>query len=136
MSAGTLAGILAELPASWRQRVSAITLETDDGVMWRARLLYAMWTEGPGLADVGPYTVSVDRNALPAGVTVRVAQRVPDTVHPLGPLSADGIKRAIEQLTASGLVGGLDWSRRPSGAWLIKTHAGSDAERRAWVRSL
>lgn len=42
----------------------------------------------------------------------------------------------IKELHNSGICGNLDWHEHGPDRWLIKTHAGSDRERRDWANRL
>lgn len=87
---------------------------------------------------------------LPPGVEVTVWRGRPRVRHRL-PLadadSQDAVVAMLAALDASGLVGRLDvarmesvtldaMTRRPWPVWHVSTHAGSDAERHAWLRGL
>lgn len=46
------------------------------------------------------------------------------------------LKREIEELEDSDLVGALNVMHVPPGKWIVKTHAGSQGERIAWRNSI
>lgn len=74
---------------------------------------------------------------LPATITALAWRHLPDLVYPLS--TETPIEEQIAALDRSDLVGQLGAARYggPDGyRWHIVTHAGSDAERRAWVQAL
>lgn len=128
----TLTEIVCELEPVFVASLSAIRIEMADGEAV-AVLNCALFTD-----QVPDYVRAAD---LPPGVGLTARVRWPDQRRPL---SMDvPIDQQIRDLHASGLVGSLDAARfqevsggRRAIRWLVKTHAGSDAERFAWLKSL
>ncbi|MBI4589519.1 MAG: hypothetical protein HY725_11815 [Candidatus Rokubacteria bacterium] len=123
---------IAALPAPLRDRLSALTIELADAGGWQARLSYALMVQSP-LPGTG--------GSMPAGVTLAAWERWPDNVLALSAVRTEAdILAAIRALEQSGLVGHLDLARVSEhhedsiiDRYIVKTHAGSDEERRAWA---
>jgi hypothetical protein len=135
-----LSEIIAAIPDALRARIGALWIEPAPGGGWQARLSYSLMVSAyPGEeVEAGPYRIGADLEDLPAGVSATARVRYPDSTHPLdvwGDDPAPHVQHQIQQLQQSGLLGNLDWHDH-GGCWLVKTHAGSDVERVAWVRSL
>lgn len=152
----TLVALLSALPDL--PHVSRMRIERDVEGWWlvvhRAGMLdvvgaaeRAAEPEGWESAEREEVTLAGD---LPAGVEVSIRRARPRVRHRLpldGADPQDDVSAMLGTLAASGLVGGLDVARmesvdldaitrRPWPVWHITTHAGSDAERAAWVRGL
>ena len=120
--------ILAHEPLL-RRTLSAIWVE-DTAAGRTATLSYVCY--GPIGTGRGCYA-TVDDAALPDGVTLGGVERWPDSRYVIdGGGTPDD---AIRALDADRLVGALDWTRIGS-RWIVKTHAGSQRERTAWLLSL
>lgn len=135
-----LVDIVEGIPERLRSRIAALWIEPDGRGGWQVRISYSqMVSPYPGeQAAAGPYAICADLDDLPAGVEARARTRYPDSVHALdvwGENPAPHLAHQIRALEDSALLGGLD-AHDHGGRWLIKTHAGSDAERAAWIRSL
>lgn len=133
--------LLWSLDDDARRRVSALRIwrdVTDADRGWVVTLSYA------GMSPV-------HRERDDDGVTRTDYARDPSTTHPLPALAgADPhaeVQQAVVALERSGLVGHVTAARyesetldavtrAPFPAWLVTTHAGSDAERVAWLQSL
>jgi len=104
-----------------RSALSSIRIERDAGG-YRARFDFALKL---------PRTESPE---LPKGVELRGFSRWPEQE-----ILLDWRTPALDQIKAldtSGICGRLDWFEPRPDAWTIKTHAGSDQERRAWLFTL
>jgi hypothetical protein len=127
-----------------RKHLSAERIEPHAGG-YRATLsfcLYSSWRE-PGHVEqneTAHHVITADLRDLPPGVAATVAERWPEMVVELD--LAPPPESQIRDLDASGLVVRVPVVRyevsatETTRAWVVKTHAGSDAERAAWLRSL
>jgi len=118
---------------------------TFDGSLAEAVLSFHLYGPPSIGKRVGPYSISVDTDNLPEGVSVSGFERYPDRVVEVS--TTTPMEDQIRALHASGLVGGLDAARFGGGAeavrqgvapasWIVKTHAASQAERLAWLQAL
>jgi hypothetical protein len=120
--------------------VSSLHIESD-GPRYRVSLSIALYGQGTAPTTTHGHRVSVDTENLPKGVSVTGWSRWPDLQRELDPL--DEVEEQIRSLSASGLLGTLDAARftplsdpdQPP-RWTVTTHAGSQAERDAWLLSL
>ena len=140
----SVAAIIQELPGTYRERLSAFTIERRGG-RWYAILTYALVVPTNAGTEAGPYAITVESRDLPPGITLSGHVRVADSIHALvlrwqeridPQAEVHAMLRAVHK---SGVVGALDIARFDSGGaphWIVKTHAGSDAERAAWLRSI
>jgi len=116
--------------------LSCITVELREGLT-TARMSFALYGNSP-TAQLLLHTISVSDEPLPTGVTGTYITRWPDALYELPP--QPGAVEQIQDLAASGLVGRVNWHHFDLGAglhhWLIKTRAGSQAERTAWLLAL
>lgn len=110
--------------------LSAITIERANNGGWQARCNICRDTHQEGPSGV-------------RGVSLIAWERVPDQEYPLdlNDLARDrDMQSQAASLQASGLVGKLDMARFDSAdrrtSYLIKTHAGSQAERTKWLMGL
>jgi hypothetical protein len=104
-----------------RSALSSIRIERDSSG-YRARFDFALKLPRPEALE------------LPAGVELQGFARWPEQE-----LLLDWRTPALDQIKAldqSGLCGRLDWFEPRPDAWTVKTHAGSDQERRAWLFGL
>lgn len=139
-----LAEIVAAVPEMLRGAISTLWVEPRPSGGWQVRLTYALPVAAyPGeITGTRQHQIAVDDRDLPLGVHVTDRARYPDSVHPLlvwGDDPRPHIDHQIRQLSANGTLGSLDASihHAPDGdQWCVKTHAGSDAERAAWLRAL
>jgi len=143
MAATTLTAIIRGLPGTYRERLSALTVERDADGRWCAILTYALALPGIADSETGPYRIALDTHDLPPGVRAWARVRVPDSIHAL---EIDGesldpqavVDTMFLELAALDL-GTLDVARFDCGGaprWVAKTHAGSESERVAWMRSI
>lgn len=104
----------------------------------------ALYAQGTALTTTREHRISVDTEHLPRrclGVSVAGWTRWPDLERDLDALAE--VEEQIRDLYATGLLGTLDAARftpltdptQPP-RWTVKTHAGSQAERSAWLLSL
>lgn len=138
----TLIDLVLALDDSHLARLSSIFIHQRQadlltGGPWQADLHYA------GCVPVRPAdSARLYISDMPKGVTV-TARESDDTTHELDVTDPPDpcIRAQIAALHDSRLVGWLDAARHehePSGRleYVIKTHAGSDAERADWLRAL
>lgn len=147
---------LAALPDL--RRVSRLWIERDPESWWLG-VRYAGMLDVAAYAERAPepdgwepaerVTITYDGD-VPPGVGLEVLRCYPSVRHRLPLVGADpqdAVMAMLVALEASGLVGRLDLTRmesvtldaitrRPWPVWLISTHAGSDAERHAWLLGL
>jgi len=129
----TLAEIIASLEPVELRAVSALRIEGES-----CRVSIALFLPGAGPAILPEHIADVDLDFLdlPEGITVSGWTRYPDIERAVMPVDVEGQIREVEE---SGLLGHLDVSRyevEGRAWWIVKTHAGSDAERAAWLVSL
>jgi hypothetical protein len=125
-----LLDILLALDTEYLRAVSAIWIERDGRGGWQARLSIAR--DKYDAPDAGI-----------AGVAMMIWERVPDQCYPL---NLDEIERDADvlgqarEVQQSGLIGRLDMARYDaidrSTSYLIKSHAGTQAERTTWLLGL
>lgn len=104
-----------------RSALSSIRIERDSGG-YRARFDFALKMPRPESPE------------LPKGVELQGFSRWPEEE-----ILLDWRMPALEQiqaLHASGLCGQLNWFEPRPDTWTVKTHSGSDEERRAWLFGL
>lgn len=146
MSKPSLTAQIADLPAVVREAITAIHITLDPTV--RAGLSISLYNVTTGLeagqqlppCRLGPdggLQITVDTDALPSGVAMSATVRHADINLMLDPLA--DIEDQIRGLWDSGLCGTLDAVRRaPSGdeapRWTVKTWAGGETERTAFLR--
>lgn len=145
MQARTLTEIVKELEPLLRERLTSMRV-TVDGGQAVATLSILLFGPPGAFGQAGPYQITANLDGLPAGVQAAGWERFPDqrrVVRMDVPISDQ-----IAELDASGLVGGLDAARyqynlsdaNAAGvaalSWTIKTHAGSQQERTAWLMSI
>lgn len=144
MTEQTLTEIVTGLEPLLIERLSRIRI-TWDGTGATATFAFSLRVQAGKGSRVRGYEIEVDTDDMPEGVSLTGWACYPDLVRPLS-LSPD-VETQIRELNGSGLVGTLDASRYSTGAegvrrghpatsWVISTHAGSDEERRAWVRRI
>ena len=104
--------------------------------------IHGGWT---AILSYAHYTTVQPGEAPPPGISITDPH---DTHHPLAVDGADvvaALHAQVQDLEQPGEVGGLKASRvtappwttpggPPAPGWTIRTHSGSDAERRAWPR--
>lgn len=142
----TLTEIVAGMEPPLRAALAAIRVDCD-GAGAEARLSISLFRPPSPAGSVSGYAVTIDTASLPAGVSLTGWERWPDIVRTIS--MATPMAAQIAALDASGLVGTLDAARfvpvhaadvaaghHPAARWIVKTHAGSDAERLAWMRTL
>jgi len=119
----TLVDAILQIPETLRDKISAITIrpagDAYEAVVSIATMVPVI--EGAEYESDGPYTVTVDANALPPGVAVKQWVRCPDYKFTL--TGAVPVEPQIRELHASGLLGPLDASRydaADSVSWLVK----------------
>jgi len=119
----TLVDAILQIPETLRDKISAITIrpagDAYEAVVSIATMVPVI--EGAEYESDGPYTVTVDANALPPGVAVKQWVRCPDYKFTL--TGAVPVEPQIRELHASGLLGSLDASRydaADSVSWLVK----------------
>lgn len=134
----TLLDATMSIEPQLRRRISAISAEWDKGEV-AARFSINLMTPYRGRV------ATVDTDDLPAGVTFAGFERWPDIERAIA--TEPDMWEQIRELNASGVLGRLDAARFDYGApavqagyapvsWTIKTHAGSQRERQAWVMGL
>lgn len=140
----TLTDIVQSLEPIFLRSLDAIIVDFH-GDHATARLTFHLYTQGD-TAAAGPYVISFDDHNLPDGVESCALLHWPDRTVPL--TLRLPVETQIRDLDATGLVGTLDAARfdadalqvemglHPPSRWIIKTHAGTQTERVAWLQSL
>lgn len=96
-----------------------------------------------GVYDEGELIAAIPAGPAPADDATAVAARNPPVkMHmrerepdALGQIATGGLRIQIEELRASGILGGLN-VERIAGATVISAHAATQDERNAWLRGL
>lgn len=138
----TILDVLTGLPPVLLRAASGLTVRTidDDPDHAEVAVSIALMLPMAGSTLTTPrHEVTIDTDDLPSGVGVTGFGRYPDQIRII-PL----IEPLVDQLAAverSGIAGHLDVARFDADAptyphWHVKTHAGSQAERTAWLESL
>jgi len=119
----TLVDAILQIPETLRDKISAITIrpagDAYEAVVSIATMVPVI--EGAEYESDGPYTVTVDANALPPGVAVKQWVRCPDYKFLL--TGSVPVEPQIRELHVSGLLGPLDAARYDapdSTSWLVK----------------
>lgn len=140
----TLAEIVADLEPRLRDTLSSLAIAFD-GERASVTLSFALYGPPGTFGRAGPYQVTVDTANMPEGVSLAGWERYPDQQRPV---TLDvPIPDQIAALEDAGMVGSLDAARFDGGSdavragypatrWIVKTHAGSQNERMAWLRSV
>lgn len=139
-----LLDIILAMPKKESRYIASIKISDTREEGWAITINYRRfrpWTVEP--SQIGPYEVRSSSEPLPKGIESFGFIRVPDTDHLLtvnGEMPVEDIESQIRLLQGSGLLGNIDAARfeHEKGIleWIIKTHAGSDKERRDWLESL
>lgn len=123
MSQRSLADHVAASPPEMQRAISSIWIGEAAG-RWIARASISTFLSDPGLDPV-----------LPDGVSRAAIHRHPDVEWDLDPTMSVEIQ--IRTLHATGMLGSLDAARYNGSdcapSWVVKTHAGTQAERTAWM---
>lgn len=139
----TLIEIIGDLEPVLHDTLSTIRLEwRPEGATAQLSFCLSRWAGKQSVLH--DHAIAVDQTDLPAGIAVTSFERWPDRFSRLA-LTPDA-KTQIRDLDRLGTLGRLDASeyRVTEGdrsnhaaiSWIIKTHAGSDAERAAWIRGI
>jgi len=125
-----LLDIVLALGAEDLRCLSAVALERSRSGGWQARCNICRDKYASGDTRV-------------RGVSLMAWERVPDQEHPVDINEIDrdrDVRAQVAGLQSSGLVGRLDMARFDGAdrltSYLIKTHAGSQAERSTWLMGL
>jgi hypothetical protein len=142
-----LLDIILALHDEDRRALSAIWIERAADGEWQARFSIArnQYAEGQAIERIAnhPLGEAPDTQDLPRGIAMVAWVRVPDQIYPI---DIDELQRNTDvraqahAVQESGLIGKLDMARYDradrSTSYLIKSHAGSQEERTAWLLSL
>jgi hypothetical protein len=136
----TLTDIINDLEPVVRNAVSGLHIEPA-GPRYHVSLSIALYTQGTAPSATREHRISVDTEHLPDGVSVAGWTRWPNLERDLDPFAQ--VEEQIRDLSATGLLGTLDAARFTPLSdpdlpprWNVKTHAGSQAERSAWLLTL
>lgn len=124
MDPQTLLEMVTALEPRILQALRSITVEMGANLKATARLNVALHTRA-------------EQDSGVESVTLTAIEKWPDILRPVS--TATSIASQIEALEESGIVGGIDAVRIQGNGeirWRIRTHAGSEAEYTAWLRSL
>lgn len=132
-----LLDIILTLSEQDRHDLSLIAIERNERGAWYAKLSISRMQTAE---DQTAIQADVDHLSPNPHVTVTALERVPDQEHPIDIDEinvSESVRAQAGVLQESGLVGRLDLARydranRTTG-YKIKTHAGSQAERTAWI---
>ncbi|MGI8403715.1 MAG: hypothetical protein ACR2OE_02905 [Thermomicrobiales bacterium] len=138
----TILDVLTGLPAVLLRATSGLTVSTIDHDPDHAEVAVSIALMIPmsGSTLTTPrHEVTIDTGDLPAGVGVAGFGRYPDQVRIISLI--EPLSDQLAAVEESGIAGHLDVARFDADAptyphWHVKTHAGSQAERVAWVESL
>lgn len=140
----TLIETVRNLDPSLRDYLSSIRI-VPQGSWYQAALSFCLYSsygdpDEPVETEISRYTITTDLTRSPKGGCATASERQPDMVVAIDP--ATHPEAQISDLYASGLVGKLNMVRFLTSdgssvrSWVIKTHAGSQEERSAWLLSL
>jgi hypothetical protein len=140
----TLVEIVFDLDPLRRDHLSAIRItRRPEGYRAELRLLLFSRVSEPGVpldSERLYQLLTADGRVLRPGDKVPGIEHWPDIIVHLNPATPP--ETQIEELETSGLVGDLECARfRSAGGrltvkWIIRTHAGSETDRAAWVLAL
>lgn len=151
MTAPTLVDLLRPLPELGR--VSRMRIEYQQEGWWLVIQYVGMLDaigqvlrprEPAGWELLDESVIAVDWDRMPDGVSVDIRRARPRARHRLSLDGADPhsqVLALLRALDASGIVGHLNVARvdvpdQGGPQWKISTHAGSDAERHAWLLAI
>lgn len=136
----TILEALTDLPPALLRAASHLIVTPWDDTHATLTVSIAIMLPGvPARRDAGPYAVTVDSADLPDGIALTGWTRYPDQVRTITIITS--VRDQLATVHAAGIVGTLDVALMEAAApgyprWHVTTHAGSQAERLAWLRSL